>query len=401
MGQHLSEICTPKEQKDVEDVPSHPGASRVPYMRMQLYYASVCKLVRAGDEMGTAWLTTLSEFHPSLTKGLADPEQQVIVCPKTCAPTKALAGQCTPIFDFVDEGVQGTAVSLQPDIFYYSKADGNYAVVAIEKQDPKLRSPLKLGTMLTPRDLPGGATVTVVAHPRGRAREVSIGHLTHADAAGVYYNAGAKAAVGSAVLFAHDNHLHVLAMGLKSVGEKGREENMGVSVTAMAAEMRQPAQAPLPPVAPTLLATPTPNSPNPMETQSPMASGMEMSKVIDAVNQAVKLPNGHSCTYTGKLKTPQNLPHGEGKAVYDHGVEYEGTWKNGNRDGKGTIIRESEGYKSEGECKDDLFIGTWTKYNLKDGSVMDETHYDHSPLDSWKRSLGSAFGYKGTAEAKK
>jgi hypothetical protein len=401
MGAQLSDICTPKEHHaDVEDVPSHPGASRIPYMRMQLYYAAVCKLVRTGDEMGTAWLTTLSDFHPSLTKGMADQEQQVIVCPKTCAPTKALAVQCTAIFDFVDEGVQGAPVALQPDVFYYSKADGDYAVVAVEKQDPKVRLPLKLGTMLGSRDLPGGATVTVVAHPRGKAREVSIGHLTHfEDKGGVYFNAGAKAAIGSAVLFAHDSHLHVLGMGLKSVGEKGREENYGVSVTAMAADIMQP-QAPAAPAAPTLLATPTPNSPNPMETQVPMASAMEMSKIIDAKDQAIKLPNGHSCTYTGKLKTPQNLPHGEGKATYDHGVTYEGTWKNGNREGKGTITRESEGYKSEGECKDDLFIGTWTKKNLKDGAVMEETHYDHSPLDSWKRSLGTAFGYKGTAEAK-
>lgn len=412
MGQQLSDICAPRETKEAEDIPSHPGASRVPYARMQLYYASVCKMVRNGEEMGTGWLTTLQEIHPSAflmhsqARGVAAEDMQVVICPRTCSPTKALASSCTAVFDYVDEGVQGTVVQLQPELFYFSKLDGDYSVVAVEKQAPAQRLPLKLGSALTSKDLPPGATVTVVAHPRGGPREVSIGHVTHfEEKTAVYYNAGSKAAVGSAVFFAHENHLHIVAMGLKSVGEKGKEENMGLAVAAIASDLlKSPEAPPAAAAAPTLLATPTP-TPNPMETTmgtiSPMSSGMEMSKNTDVERKYIKLPNGHNCWYTGKLKMPQNVPHGEGKAEYEHGVTYEGTWKNGNRDGKGTITRESDGYKSQGECKDDLFVGTWTKYSLKDGSVMDETHYDHSPFDSWKRTLGQAFGSKTADPAQK
>merc|ERR1719253_2319549 len=104
----------------------------------------------------------------------------------------------------------------------------------------------------------------------------------------------------------------------------------------------------------------------------------------------VKLFSGVTVTYTGKLKAPADVPHGTGVAVYDHGVTYTGEWSVGKRHGPGKITKEKEEYYSKGECEDDLFIGTWTKYSLVDDSIMEEQHYDHTTMDVVRRHLGFA-----------
>jgi hypothetical protein len=299
------------------------------------------------------------------------------------------------MFDYVDEQEVGKTIPVDAQKFFFSGSE-EYSVVGIANQKSSDRTPLKLGLNLGPADLPMGAAITVVAHPKGGPREVSIGHVTFVDDTAVLYNAGAKAAVGSAVLFAHATHLHVIAMGLRS--HKQTDEMMGVRVSVMAAqvvpEATKPAAKPAIPEGPGAgPGTPNPAAPKPadapaIENAPALNLAPGETKVIQVENHTVKLPNGHSCKYTGDLKVPMELPHGVGTASYDHGVKYEGNWRNGKREGEGKIMNEEGGYYSVGECENDLFIGTWTKKSMKDDKVLEEQHYDHSTLDAWKRTLG-------------
>lgn len=131
-----------------------------------------------------------------------------------------------------------------------------------------------------------------------------------------------------------------------------------------------------------------PAGPKSKPGQAVVASGP--TRISDVNNERIKLPNGQAVTYTGKLKQPANVPHGTGKAVYDHGVTYEGEWSVGKRHGPGKITKEKEGYYSSGECEDDLFIGTWTKKSISDDTFLEEQHYDHTTMDTMRRHLGFA-----------
>ena len=64
-------------------------------------------------------------------------------------------------------------------------------------------------------------------------------------------------------------------------------------------------------------------------------------------------------TYTGKTDS-SGQPNGNGKAVYNMGVIYDGKWKNGKRNGKGIEIFEKSGRVFEGE---------WKNNELKDGKI--------------------------------
>jgi len=383
----LTDVCEAKVSTEVEviDNPDHPGASRVPYALMQGYYGSVCKMVRGGENFGTGWLIRLADL-PQCGKMLQDKETQAIVTSKSCCPTKESAASYEAVFDYVEESNPGLRSALAPSIFYYSGAGASDYVVVALKDIQKDRKPVKMGLTLTDAQLPAGATVSVVSHPAGLPREVSHGHITRVDENAVYYNAGAKAAVGSAVFFAHQKDLHVIALGLKSAGSDIHEV-MGVrtskfaevfcdeSVAAHKTIVNDPLETVKGAPAQTSAAGP------PMET----AGG---SRITEVKEMRVTLPNKTVVTYTGQIKEPANVPHGTGTAVYDHGVSYIGEWNVGKRHGAGKITNAKEGYYSNGECEDDLFIGTWTKYNGKDDVFIEEQHYDHSTFDTVRRHLG-------------
>lgn len=403
----MGTVCEANVANDVEtiDHPDHPGASRVPYALMNGYYGSVCKMVRGGEDFGTGWLIRLSDL-PHIGKDLKDPNTQAIVTAKSCCPTKESATSYEAIFDYVDDTTAGKRCALDPSTFYYSGAGtADYIVVAL-REFQKDRKPLQIGLNLTDAQLPAGATVTVVSHPAGLPREVSHGHITRVDEDAVYYNAGAKAATGSAVFFAYQKDLHVIAMGLKSAGSEIHEV-VGVrtskfsevfydealskkndKVDEFQTQIKdEDAGAPQggdwgstgPAGAPQ--AAPATATAGPMET-------MGGSRIGDVKEMKITLPNKQQVTYTGQVKLPANVPHGQGTAVYDHGVTYIGEWDKGNRHGPGKITNVKEGYYSTGEVEDDLFIGTWTKYNSKDDTVMEEQHYDHSTFDTVRRHMG-------------
>jgi len=285
--------------------------------------------------------------------------------------------------------VPGLRSVLDPNKFYYSGGGSSDYVVVALRDVLDGRKPVKLGMSFTDAQLPAGATVTVVSHAGGLPREVSHGHITRVDATSVYYNAGAKAAVGSAVFFAHQKDLHVIAMGFKgavaqpdamassNANPKGAHEIQGVRVSRFKEVFFDDGvtakAAPFQTVVPA----------GPMDSGGP-------SKIMEVKDMKIKLPNGQSVTYTGTLKSPANVPQGSGSAVYDHGVTFAGEWSVGNRHGPGKITKEKEGYYSTGECENDLFIGTWTKYKIADDSVMEEQHYDHTTMDTVKRHLGFA-----------
>lgn len=60
--------------------------------------------------------------------------------------------------------------------------------------------------------------------------------------------------------------------------------------------------------------------------------------------------------YEGRFKN--GLPDGEGKYTWSNGVVYEGSWENGNRNGKGTLYFNINGIDSMriGYWKDDKFV---------------------------------------------
>jgi hypothetical protein len=73
------------------------------------------------------------------------------------------------------------------------------------------------------------------------------------------------------------------------------------------------------------------------------------------------LPDGG--TYTGE--TAENIPHGQGKAVWPDGKTYEGSWENGKMHGLGTMTWP-DGKKYEGDFKDGEIFGFGT-YSYPDG----------------------------------
>jgi len=381
MGQLWSEVCEPKVPGEVPekvDVPDHPGASRVSYSLMQGYYGSVCKVMRGDVPLGTGWLIRLADLGPAVKQLLQDPEDQAIVTSRQCIPTKEAAGTAVvAIFDYVDEKSTGTRASLDPGKFFFSGGGkSEYVVIALRSNvDLKERKPIKLGMNLTDDELPRGATVTVVSHPRGLPREVSHGHITRVESDTIYYNAGAKAALGSAVFFAHENDLHVIACGLRSSGSDTHEV-MGVrvsrfrEVTTDELAAKQPAKA----------------VPEPVPQAVP--AQIEKTRIENVKEQSVKIANGQTVTYTGQLKVPTNVPHGVGTAVFENGAIHEGDWVHGKRHGASKITKPNEGVYSKGECEDDLFIGTWTKYNIKDDTFLEEHHYDHSTIETMARHWG-------------
>jgi len=381
----LSTVCEAKVSQDVEaiDHPDHPGASRVPFALMTGYYGSVCKMVRNGEDFGTGWLIKLADL-PAGAKHLEDPNTQAIVTAKSCCPTKESAASYQAIFDYVDVSNPGMRCELAPNTFYYSgKGTSDYVVVAL-RDVQKGRKPLKLGLALKDDQLPAGATVTVVSHPGGLPQEVSHGHITRVDENAIYYNAGAKAAVGSAVFFAYQKDLHVIAVGLRSAGSDIHEV-MGVRVSKFSEVYYDEGITPtaghqtIKAAAPEL----SPAGP-PMET-------IGGSRITDVKDKRITLPNKAQVTYTGQLKEPANIPHGTGTVTYDHGVSYTGEWNVGKRHGPGKISsKDGGGYYSTGECEDDLFIGTWTKYNAADDAFLEEQHYDHTSMDTVRRHMGMA-----------
>lgn len=380
----VSAVCEAKVSNEVEviDNPDHPGASRVPYALMQGYYGSVAKMVRGGENFGTGWLIRLADL-PQVAKGLQDKDTQGIVTAKSCCPTKESAASYEAIFDYVEDSAPGLRCALAPSVFYYSGAGASDYVVVALKDIQKDRKPVKIGLTLTDAQLPTGATVSVVSHPGGLPREVSHGHITRVDENGVYYNAGAKAAVGSAVFFAHQKDLHVIAMGLMSAGSDIHEV-MGVRTSRFSEVFCDESVSAHQTIVPgqTMKAAPLATAPaGPMAT----AGG---SRITQVKEMRITLPNKTMVTYTGQIKEPANVPHGTGTAVYDHGVSYIGEWEVGKRHGPGKITKDKEGYYSSGECEDDLFIGTWTKYNAKDDTFLEEQHYDHTTMDTVRRHLG-------------
>lgn len=58
--------------------------------------------------------------------------------------------------------------------------------------------------------------------------------------------------------------------------------------------------------------------------------------------------------YEGKFK--KGLPHGEGKYTWSNGNFYDGSWKEGKRNGKGIMYNASEEQKILGMWKNDVFI---------------------------------------------
>jgi len=383
MGQVWSEVCEPKVTNVVETVeePDHPGASRVPYALMQGYYGSVCKMLRGGESTGTGWLINLADL-PMVAQTLQDPKTQAIVTARSCCPTKESAVSIEALFDYVDESAPGHRCVLDPKTFFFSGlGKSDYVICALRDVQDAGRKPVKLGLSLSDDQLPAGATITVVSHPGGLPREVSHGQITRVDEGAIYYNAGAKAAMGSAVFFAYKRDLHVIAMGLKGADTEGHEVQ-GVRCARFREVFYDDSQAGKATMVPSAAAGPT-------AAAGPMESGSATSfKMVDVKDMQIKLNNGQAVTYTGSLKAPANAPQGSGSAVYDHGVTYSGEWKNGMRHGPGKITKEKEGYYSTGECEDDLFIGTWTKYKMADDTFLEEQHYDHTTMDSVRRHLG-------------
>jgi hypothetical protein len=384
MGQVWAEVCEPRVSGEYEavDSPDHPGASRVPYALMQGYYGSVCKMMGRGEAVGTGWLIRLRDLPGAVLK---DPNTLGIVTAKQCCPTKESAEGYEAIFDCVDDTSAGLRCVLDSQKFYYSNSGKSEYVVIALRDVLEGRKPMKLGFGLTDAELPAGATITVVSHPKGLPREVSHGHITRVDDKAVYYNAGAKAASGSAVFFAHKGDLHVIALGLRGVPSDKTTMNSheieGVRVSRMS-EVCHDASANTAKANPN--AVPSPGAP-PSWSQSG-----ESIRITQVKDMKIKLPNGQQVTFTGSVKAPANVPHGTGTAVYDHGVAYTGEWSIGKRHGPGRITKAREGYYSAGECEDDLFIGTWTKYNSADDSFLEEQHYDHTTMDAVRRHLGFA-----------
>lgn len=379
----------PDAAPEVVDMPDHPGASRVPYSLMQGYYGSVCAMInKSGQKVGTGFLIKLADLGPQQANLLEDQEDQGIITARQCVPTKEAAESFKALFDFVDDDSAGKRIDLYPRKFFYS-GDGksDWVICGLRDNQPD-RKPLKLGDF-TDAQLPEQATIHVVSHPKGLPREVSHGHITRVDDESVFYNAGAKAAIGSAVFFAANKDLHVIALGLKAAPDSERtHEIIGVRASLFKKaldEGRQPAANATIIDAGTKAGTKKAEA-APVANAGPTHTGP--SRIEDATEKAVKTATGQNITYTGKLKVPSNLPHGQGKASYDNGTVYEGGWNNGKRHGPGKISNRKEGYYSTGECEDDLFIGTWTKYHINDDSFLEEQHYDHGPMDSMRRNLG-------------
>jgi len=388
MGNVWAEVCeakVPNAAPEVVDMPDHPGASRVPYALMQGYYGSVCKIVRGGENFGTGWLVKLADLNPAIAKTLQDQNEQGIVTAKMCIGTKESAASFEALFDYVDDSAPGFRCPLAPRKFFYSGGGKSEYVIVGLRDIQEARRPMKLGLDLTDAQLPPQATITVVSHPQGLPREVSHGHITRVDETSIYYNAGAKAAMGSAVFFAHQKDLHVIAMGLKSAGTDIHEVQ-GVRVSRFKEVFYDEGftgEEKKAPSAPSKAGAAPAESAGPPQDVGP-------ARIIDVKDMKIKLANGQQVTYSGQLKAPANVPHGTGTAVYDHGVTYEGEWDVGKRHGPGKITKEKEGYYSKGECEDDLFIGTWTKYKTGDDTVLEEQHYDHTTMDTVRRHLGMA-----------
>jgi len=80
-------------------------------------------------------------------------------------------------------------------------------------------------------------------------------------------------------------------------------------------------------------------------------------------------------TYEGRFK--KGLPHGSGTYTWKNGNIYTGDWKNGKRNGKGTLYSASNGEKITGFWKNDEFVKEIVvpeyriveKYNVQSVSV--------------------------------
>lgn len=230
---------------------------------------------------------------------------------------------------------------------------------------------------------------------------MSHGHITRVDKNSIFYNAGAKAAVGSAVFFALQKDLHVIALGLKCAGNDDIHEIVGVRVSKFSEVYYDEAIKPEPALQTIKAAQATEtvkaSAPEAAADGPPMET-IGGSRITDVKDKRITLPNKSQVTYTGKLKVPGDLPHGTGTVTYDHGVSYAGEWNKGKRHGPGKITSK-DGYYSEGECEDDLFIGTWTKYNAADNKFLEEQHYDHTTMDTVRRHLGMASRKASAKEA--